>query len=378
MKQQEIMGFETLSQLDPILKSFHAKNVFLVTGKQSFQSSGAKDYISKLKDSYSFIQFQDFQQNPQLEDVNNGIELYHQQSIDVSLAIGGGSVIDMAKLITSLAPQPESPEKYIQENLSFQKKPIPLVAIPTTAGSGSEATHFAVVYIDKIKYSLADKNILPSVSIVDPNLTLGLPPSITASSGMDALCQAIESYWSIHSTPESKKYASKAIKLVLEYLQTTFISPKPEGRFGLAQAAHLAGKAINFTKTTAAHAFSYPFTTYFGIPHGHAVSLSIGELLLFNSKVSDEDLNDPRGIQYVQDTLKALYGLLGAKNETSAKDVITDLMSSLNLMSSLGDLNIDLNTNWERINKHINIDRLKNNPRAFTQTSLRKFFEQIS
>ena len=86
----------------------------------------------------------------------------------------------------------------------------------------------------------------------------------------------------------------------------------------LAKAAHYAGKAINITKTTAAHAFSYPLTTYFDIPHGHAVSLTIGDLLLYNSKVSSNDLNDPRGILYVQNTLQALYDLLGAKAALAA------------------------------------------------------------
>ncbi len=374
MPQQEFINVDCYDEILEIFSSFQAKNIFLVTGKLSYNLSGAKEIINKLSSSISFTRFSDFHNNPQLTDVEKGITLFNKGQFDATLAIGGGSVIDMAKLITSLASQPNTPLSFILQSVPLQKKPIPLIAIPTTAGSGSEATHFAVIYINKKKYSLAHQWILPSYTILDPNLSMNLPPSITASSGMDALCQAIESYWSINSTDRSKEFATKAMQLVLQHLPSTYESPTIEGRLALLKAAHLAGQAINITKTTAAHAFSYPFTTHFGIPHGHAVSLTIGDLIVFNSQVSSEDVSDSRGVNYVQQSLTKLYSLLGTEDAQSARKIVQELMIDIGLATTFQDLKIDMKKNWDLINRSFNLDRLRNNPRLFTPVTLKSFF----
>lgn len=374
MPQQEFINVTCYNKLLQILSSLQAENIFLVTGKHSYNLSGADDIINNLSSSFSFTRFSDFQSNPQLTDVEKGITLFNKERFDATLAIGGGSVIDIAKLITSLAFQPDTPSSFIQRSLPLQQKPIPLIAIPTTAGSGSEATHFAVVYIHKKKYSLAHQWILPSFTILDPNLSMNLPSSITASSGMDALCQAIESYWSIYSTDKSKKLATKAIKIVLQHLLSIYESPTIEGRLALLKAAHLAGQAINITKTTAAHAFSYPFTTHFGIPHGHAVSLTIGDLIVFNSHVSSEDISDSRGVLYVQQSLTKLYFLLGTEDAQSARTIIHELMTNIGLATSFQDMKIDIKENWDLISRSFNLDRLRNNPRLFSPATLKSFF----
>jgi alcohol dehydrogenase class IV len=377
MKQQEFIGEDTFSNLPTLLESHNASKIFLVTGKQSFSLCGAEEEIKEFSQNYKFVKFNEFHQNPRFEDVKKGIKLFNEHQLDVTVAIGGGSVIDMAKLISSLAPQPEDPSVYIKQYKSLKHKPTPLIAIPTTAGSGSEATHFAVVYIDKVKYSLAHPWILPDIAIVDPVFTHYLPQKITAISGMDALCQAIEAYWSVNSTPESKKYSSQAIKIILEHLVSTYREKTSQGRLALAQAAHLAGKAINLTKTTAAHAFSYPFTSYFGIPHGHAVSLTIGELLDYNRHVTESDIIDNRGVQFVQNSVDELIVLLGGSDVSSAKQILAELMDNLELERSLSALNIDLTSEWETISQNINLDRLQNNPRKFTPVLLKDFFSRI-
>ena len=261
MKQEEYLGLGGIKHLEDILKNNHFENIFLVTGKDSYGSCGAEEAVYSLMSRYTFSRFCDFEVNPKIEDVERGISLFREKDYDMIVAIGGGSVLDIAKLIKILSPQSGKPKEYIKKEKEIEVQGMPLVAIPTTAGSGSEATHFAVVYIDKEKYSLAHDYILPEHAILDSKLTTNLPPKITASTGMDILSQAIESYWSVNSKDESKEYAQESISLVLNNLITAVNNPSPRSREFMLKASHLAGKAINITKTTAPHALSYPLTS---------------------------------------------------------------------------------------------------------------------
>src|SRR5207248_4789041 len=125
------------------------------------------------------------------------------------------------------------------------------------------------------KYSVCHEFLLPDIAIVDPILTHKMSPRLTAITGMDALSQAIESYWSIHSTEESKGYAREAIRIIVDQLPKAVNEPTNDSRLAMARASHLAGKAINVTRTTAPHALSYALTSRFGVPHGQAVSLTL-------------------------------------------------------------------------------------------------------
>lgn len=277
----------------------------------------------------------------------------------------------MAKLIRTLSTQDHEPLDYITNKKEITNSGIPLIAIPTTSGSGSEATHFAVVYVGGVKYSIAHRFMLPEHYIVDPQFTMSLPPRITATTGMDVLAQAIESFWSIHSNEESKGYSSQAIRLTLESLADAVNKPSKESRLKMAKAAHLAGKAINITKTTAPHALSYTLTSRFGIPHGHAVALTLGPIFLYNTQVSDADCNDKRGALYVSETMKNLCSLLGCSRSGEATAAIHNLMKEVGLetkFQGLGFLERDLTT----VVDNVNHERLANNPRMLTKNILKK------
>jgi alcohol dehydrogenase class IV len=304
----ELFGSGTIGMLDENIRRYNAKRPFIVTGKTSYVKSGAKDAIEKLE--YDAIIYDDFQKNPRLEDVKRGMALI--DDADVIISIGGGSSTDMAKLINALQ-YAKDPEAMILGDEKIRKKGLPHIAIPTTSGAGSQSTHFAVVYINKVKYSLAHETILPDVSIIDPDLTMELPKRITAVTGMDALTQAIESYWCINSTDESKEYAKEAIELVMTNLEKAVNEPDIESRTAMSKAANLAGKAINISKTTASHSISYPLTSYFGVAHGHACALTIGQMLIYNSNVGEDSL-DKRGPEYVRKTILDISHLLGGKD----------------------------------------------------------------
>src|SRR3989344_6711008 len=248
MIQKEYFGYHAIQNLETILKKYSVARIFLVTGKKSFAACGAEAIMQPVLSSYDTARFCDFEENPRIEDVMRGIEQFKKQRCDAVIAVGGGSAIDMAKLITIFAEQDGSIEDYIMGQKKVAEKTRPLIAIPTTSGTGSESTHFAVIYKGKIKHSFAHKSLVPDVAIVDPQFTLTLPPYLTATTGMDALSQAIESYWSIHSTDESKGYAREALVLVLAAFHDAVNNPSQEAREKMSKAAHLAGKAINISK----------------------------------------------------------------------------------------------------------------------------------
>ena len=372
MSQKEIIGKGTIAKLKEILSERKLNNIFLVTGKSSYEKSGAKDAIEPILSDYKVTHFSDFEVNPKVKDIEKGMEIFKKNNCDFVIAVGGGSVMDIAKSINILASNEGNPTEYIKNQKNIENKGKVLVAVPTTSGSGSEATRSAVVYIDKTKYSLDHEFIIPDYTIVDSQLTMNLPKHITASAGMDALSQAIESYWCIDSTEESKDYARKAIKLIMGNLIDAVDNPTRESREAMAEASFLAGKAINISRTTACHAIAYPITSYFGVPHGHAVALTLAQMLVYNSKVTEKDILDKRGINYVHETLKEIAGLIGADDIQDANKRITSLMEEIGLKTRLSEIGVKTDEDIEIIIKNgFNPQRVNNNPRLLTEETLR-------
>lgn len=375
----EYIGFNSIERLEKILKKNNFRKIFLITGRKSFKNTDIKKIIFDILEEYDFYHFNDYTINPKVEDIKKGLDLFRKEKCDVIVAIGGGSVIDIGKCISLFSTNQGNIEDFILKKVKIKQRGIPLIRIPTTAGSGSEATHFAVVYIGKIKYSLAEpKYMQPQFVIVDAQFTLSLPNNVSAVSGMDAFCQAIESYWNINSTRKSKKYAKKAIGLIINNILKVVKNPDKKSRFNMSLAANFAGKAINITKTTACHAISYPITSFFNVPHGHAVALSLPSMIVFNSEVSRKDILDPRGIKYVKKTMKEIISMIGATTFNEAKELITQLMEDIGLETKLKNLGIKTEEDINLIIKNgFNPDRVKNNPRKLTEAELRKILEEI-
>ena len=378
--QKEYVGSGCLVQLKEVLEVEKPSSIFLVTGKKSFHRSGAQRAIEPLLSNYKVTIFSDFSVNPHIGDVKKGITLHQQAQCDLVIAVGGGSVIDAAKSINFLAAQPGEAEKYIKKERNPVHKPQTFVAIPTTAGTGSEATHFAVVYIGKTKYSLAHQEwMLPEYVFLDPTLTLDLPTYITASTGIDVLCQAVESYWSTQSTEESKEFAREAIGMVLNNLVEAVNNPSLQSREAMLLAANLAGKAINISKTTACHSVSYPMTSYFGVSHGHACALTLAEMCLYNSDVTDNDCLDKRGAVYVKSILSELCGLFQVESIEGMQQKINKIMDQIGLTRKLQDLHISASEHHDVIVANgFNPERVKNNPRELTEKALREMLRRIS
>jgi len=213
------------------------------------------------------VHFSDYAPNPRYEDVLAGVDLFEKEGCDFLVSLGGGSSIDVAKGINILQAASETPTLRPFSRCLH-------MTIPTTAGTGSEATHFAVLYKDGQKLSIAHPDLVPEYVTLDAALLATLPDYHKKSAALDALCQSIESLWARDATPQSRGYAKESIRIIEEHLDA-YLQGNPESAHKMLQAAYLSGKAINIGKTTAAHAMSYGLSERFGIAHGHAVALCL-------------------------------------------------------------------------------------------------------
>lgn len=377
MKQKIYIGYNSYKKIYNILEEFSPQKIFLVTGNKSYFLSGAKNLLSEFINKYNYFRFYNFETNPKLKDLINGINIFNKEKCDIIIGVGGGSVMDIAKSISILTTQKGDLEEFIKGEISLKERQIPSIMIPTTAGTGSESTHFSVTYINKIKYSLAHYSLLPDFVILDPLFTKNLPPYITACTSMDALCQAIESFWSTNSTEESRTYSKEAIELVMSYIIKNVNNPDMISRGKMLIASNLAGRAINIAKTTAAHSVSYPLTSYFNIPHGHAVALTLPYFIEFNNNVSSENLQDSRGVEFIKDRMSELFTILKVKTADKAKDKIINVMKEIGLETNLAKLCINKNNIDTIIKNGFNPQRMKNNPKIIYKSDLEKLLTII-
>lgn len=219
---------------------------------------------------------------PYLPDVERGLELLRAAECDVVVAVGGGSAIDTSKGIAVMATNPAPFNKYPS---AITNKKVPLIAVATTAGTGSEATRVMVITdpVTKVKMNPGSPSILPEVAVVDPVLMLGVPPAVTASTGMDALTHAIEAYVSRRAQPVTDCLALKAISMVADWLPVAWADGvNLEARSNMAAASLMAGMAFSNASTNLVHAMARPLGVYFSVPHGLANAVLLKECMRFS------------------------------------------------------------------------------------------------
>ena len=373
MKQEVLVGSIHLTTLVSFLRNKEIQRVLLVTGKNSFSDSSASTVLEPYLSDFEVSRFCEFSRNPKIEDVLEGIQVFQREDCQVIIAVGGGSVLDMAKLIKAYEDSSVEISNQISHNEVGVCQP-PLIVLPTTAGSGSEATQFAVVYIDNKKYSVSSELLRPNLVFLIPELTLSATPYLTATTGMDALTQAIESFWSINSTETSREYSREALGNIWKYLPLAVHENDSRAKSELMHAAHLAGKAINVAKTTAAHAISYSFTTYHGIPHGHAVALTIGFFCSYNSQITDMDSNDARGASHVRAIFSEIHEILG---EDDLEKALNSFISGIGLDLFIPQGPEGVEYDIAKILANINAQRMKNNPRFVREDDLKLMLKKL-
>lgn len=367
----ELLGRGAIAKLPLILDIYNIDRVLIVTGMESYTEFFERIIVPHLS-KYNVYRFCEFTPNAKFDDVIKGVNIINLVQPSMVIAIGGGTVIDIAKLINIASVHGTVDSRSLlksKEKITSRGKP--LIAIPTTAGTGSEATQFGVVYIDNYKYSLSHKYLLPDHVILDSDLAYSMPRYLSASSAIDALSQAIESYWALSSTNQSKQLAAKSIDIILKNITNAVIHKERKAIDSMLYGANLSGKAINITKTTAPHALSYAFTSSFNVSHGHAVGLTLGKFFILNYNRS-ESTSDKRGAKYLRACMDELFSMFSCSDPISCHDKWYSLMNQLGLDINLGSLGINSPNKISLIVESINVERLMNHPIPLDAGSIRR------
>ena len=304
-----------------IYEECRGKETVLICSSSSLNRHKYDEELKPLLEA-SFIKYEsNFSSNPSIEEILKIAEKYRESNIENLIGLGGGSAMDVAKVMSILIP---AKRKKIELNSLLQNihlldniTPIYCIQVPTTAGTGSEVTQFATIWdygISK-KYSLSTPKMLADKVYIDSDFLRGIPHEIALSTGLDALNQSLESIWNINSTDESLDYAINGACLSLKNLsKIEKLNENEQIRQNFMEASLNSGRAINVTRTSICHAISYPLTLEFGIPHGLACAFSMLPVLQFNE------------IE-VEEHLEKIQSIVGRK----VVDVISDLFEKENL-----------------------------------------------
>lgn len=269
-----ITGENCLSRLPEVIKGLGLSKILIVTDKV-IPTIGIMDSMLGLLDEYN-IRYTVFDQtvpNPTIDNIEQALKMYHEHHCNAIIAFGGGSPMDCAKGVGARVARPNKSIPNMKGQLKVRKKIPTLFAIPTTAGTGSEATLAAVITNSTTheKYALNDMALIPHYAVLDPMLTVKLPPNITAATGMDALVHAVEAYIGKSNTKETRSCSLKAVKLIFKNLYEAYSNgDNIEARSNMQQAAHFAGIAFTRAYVGYIHAIVHTLGGFYSTPHGLA------------------------------------------------------------------------------------------------------------
>lgn len=344
-----------------------SKRVLLVCDS-SFPFLCIKDDIEHI--GVPYVVFNQFTPNPLYQDVCKGVDMFQEEHCDTILAVGGGSSLDVAKCI-KLFCKMQKDSLYLEQ--PYSETDVKLVAIPTTAGTGSESTRYAVIYYNGKKQSITHESIIPNVAILEPKVLKTLPLYQKKCTMMDALCQGIESWWSINSTDVSKRISRDAVETIMKWWHEYIYENTDDSAEAIMNAANLSGQAICITQTTAAHAFSYKITSLYKLPHGHAVAVCLPVIWEYMLDNLDKCI-DVRGKEYLFDIFNKIANSMGY---TTPLDAIAEFRRIMMEMDLKNPQPRDRENELEILSTSVNPVRLKNNPIELDSYEIRKLYELI-
>lgn len=363
MEQIIHSGCGCFEKMGEILHSLNARKVLLVRDA-SFPYLHAKE---QLPADISFVPFADFTPNPVYEDVCKGVDLFREEACGAILAVGGGSAIDVAKCVKLFCRM--NPERnYLAQE--YADTGVPLIAAPTTAGTGSESTRYAVVYYEGQKQSITHDSIRPDVVILEPRFLKTLPPYQKKCTMLDALCQGIESWWSVNSTKESRQYSQRAVRGILENYRA-YLDGDEDAAEKILLAANAAGRAIHITQTTVPHAMSYKLTSLYGLPHGHAAAICLPAVWAYMREHTDRCVS-PGGEEELKRTFREISEAFGCKTVAEAEGVFRRLLKELDICPPQAN-----ETDLPLLAASVNPTRLANNPVTLNEAALLRLYREI-
>ena len=364
-------SFSSTKDLSLFLKNEKNKKILILFGDKSYKASGADKLINNLitnqNTQYYFKKFP----YPDLNELKHIISLIKNFLPDLIIAVGGGSVLDYAKIANVLTDSHNLDDEITNSTYKIKQKFTKLVAIPTTAGSGAEVTSNAVIYIDKIKYSVEGEQLRPDFFFLIPELVIGASNKIKSSAGFDAIAQAMESLISKKSNEKSVDFAKKSLEISLKYYLDFLKKPNQENTSAMCLAANLSGEAISISKTTAPHAVSYPFTSIYNVSHGHAVSLTLNKFLKFNY----QNLDIANCNFDLKSRFQIIFDITKSNNINSFDKYLENVKKEAKLENNFINLGIDINQDYSKIISGVNILRLSNNPIELNPLDLKNIIQ---
>jgi alcohol dehydrogenase class IV len=312
------------------------------------------------------ILFSEVEPNPQVATVDRLADLLREHEAQVAVALGGGSSLDCAKAACSVAAQGGPIRRYHSGGEKLGPAHLPLIAMPTTAGTGSEVTPIAVLDDPEqgLKAPLAHPNFFPKSALVDPELTLTLPRLVTAATGLDALAHALEGYWSKNHQPICDVLAKEAARLAFAHLPVALDAPGDvAAREGMSQAALLGGMAFQLPKNAAVHACSFPLSSDYHLPHGTACAMTLDLFARYNAPALG-----------VRGT--ALAQAAGFSDMDAMAEAIAALKAQSGLPTRLSEAGIT-ESDLDRLVADSFHPLMDNNPRPVSAAGLRELYGSI-
>lgn len=322
-------GEGRVKEVKQLANQLGSSNGILVSDPYFVHSGLAEQIVAESEGTLVTI-FSELSPNPDLEEVDACARLIRENQIEFVVALGGGSALDCAKAAASVSLTEDSIRVYHGTGVNLPEEHLPIIAIPTTAGTGSEVTCVSVLtdHAYGKKTPIVSKGFYPKYAIIDPELTYSMPPHVTAGTGIDVLSHALEGFWSKGHQPICDACAVHAAGLVFQYLPRAYQNPMDkEARAKMCEASVIAGLAFTLPKTTASHACSFPLTNLHHIPHGEACGLTLDYFTRINANAEGGRVNE-------------LARKLGFLDANAMADAIQKLKESMGLRNDLRDLQL--------------------------------------
>ena len=371
-----VAGPDSIEQIAEIVKDYGASRVLIISDKGVARAGLIERPKALLEAAGIAVSIlDDTPPEPEVEQANALFEAAKNSSCDMVIGVGGGSAMDVAKLIAVLLNNDVTLRELLNK-APIARRGLPTLMIPTTAGTGSETTPNSIVLVpeDELKVGIVSPKLMPDCVILDPKMTLGLPPAITASTGMDALCHAIECYTSKKGNPFSEMIALKAISLISRSIRRAFNTGTDiDARHDMLLGAMYGGMCIATSSTTAVHALAYPLGGKYRIAHGVSNAILLPFVMRFNAVGNEDKFRD----------VAVAMGLDvdPADSRTATEkfiEAIFELNRDLQIPSDLKRWNIteaDLDTLVEGAAKVTRL--LDNNPRPMNKADIRAIYTQL-
>ena len=370
-----VAGPGEVERLPDLVRAMGATRALLVCGRTSFAASGAARVLPALERTVALRRWDEHRPNPTAEDVAAGLNVAAAHRPDLIIGVGGGSTLDIAKLVAALSAVEDGSDvervaRRIKGHVATDARLVGLVLVPTTSGSGAQVTHFATVYVGTTKHSVAGAALLPDRIVLDPALAMSGTVEQRAASGADALAQAIESMWAVRGDDRSREYAEAAIRLLLPAVVAFAHVPDLANAAAMATGSQLAGEAINRSRTTLPHALSYAITQHVGLAHGHAVAHTLPAVLARHLAADAVKLAEVTLAEHRRN-MGRLVDALGVNDGDEAVVRVETIVRDLGLRDPAGACHAAIVAKVEMLARSVDPIRIGNNPVRVGLTDLR-------